>query len=633
METARKEAVEVVAQRSAVTAGLIWAILTALGLLLWRTSNWWIAGDDGYYHIRIAADLREHGVLYFQNLDWARMSVFREGWGDKELLFHLFLIPFAGGDLLVGAKVALSLLNGVTAGILAYLGVRHAGSPGWLVPMLAVAMTAAFPVRMEQLRPHHISLVLLLLLASAAASRRKVWLAILGALYALSYTAWHLPIILCGLVFAAFMVLRRERRWELLWAPALGVLLGVLLHPGFPDNIRIWTIQNFQFFLAKDALPVGTEIFGSGLTGFAIANWRGFALIALGAALAWPLAFRRRATDHELAFGVFAAATLALYLGAVRFAEYAVPFTALSITLIAVRLGAVRRTYLIRAAVLVIAMVSGAWTSLRATVAVVTFNHDRYGFSTLGDMIGFGNALPTNARIAATWDFTPFYYFAAPQALYLNVLDPIYMWIRYPEAHAALERTFAGFTVDVPTTLSGTLGSDYIAYHRGVFPDLAARIDQDPRMIPVFESASHSIARVDTRAAHGFVTDWNIQWSDDSSIVTYSRRREAGADSAADQVSSTTGLVIPLRADSMPARCWWASRKASPSNTSVGFGASGPTSVYIDGQLKYRTDNGHAGLIDAVSFQTGVPRGAFQEWVVRACPHPQLGSGFFWRVH
>src|SRR5688572_5784877 len=149
----------------ALVAALTWAIGATLLLLALRTSHWWLSGDDAWFHIRIAAELRAQGVLYFDHLEWARLSVFGEGWGDKEFLFHVFLIPFAGGDLLFGAKLALSVLNGITAGLLAWIGVRHAGRAGWLVPLLAVAMTTAFAVRIDQLRPHHLSLILLLLVA------------------------------------------------------------------------------------------------------------------------------------------------------------------------------------------------------------------------------------------------------------------------------------------------------------------------------------------------------------------------------------------------------------------------------------------------------------------------------------
>src|SRR6266571_4773486 len=48
---------------------------------------------DGYYHLAVARAYAERGV--FHTLDWARFSVMHDGFGDKEFLFHVLLIPFA----------------------------------------------------------------------------------------------------------------------------------------------------------------------------------------------------------------------------------------------------------------------------------------------------------------------------------------------------------------------------------------------------------------------------------------------------------------------------------------------------------------------------------------------------------
>ena len=627
----RKNATADSRPNEAIVAALTWAIGATLLLFALRTSHWWLSGDDAYYHIRIAADLRAQGVLYFDRLEWARLSVFGERWGDKEFLFHVFLMPFAGGDLFFGAKLALSILNGVTAGLLAWMGVRYAGRAGWLVPLLGVAMTTAFAVRMDQLRPHHLALILLLLVAIAAAARSRVWLALLGALFALSYTAWHLPLVLCALAFTTFVVVRRELRWELLWAPAIGTCAGILLHPGFPDNARIWWIQNVQFFLAKDSLNVGTEIFAPGLARFALNHWRAFATIAIGAALIWPWRRSERATDHEFTLGVFAAGTTLMHLGAARFAEYAIPFLALYLIIVAARVRA-ERPYRLRAAALTVVILIGAATSLRNTADVVRFNHARYGFQSLADVERFRTVLPPGATVAATWDFTPFYYFAAPQASYLNVLDPVYQWVRFPKEYEELERTFSGADIDVPGALVDVMHSEYIAYHRELFPDLATRIEHDPRMVRVFESGGHTIARVDTSVSPGFVTDWKLHWSEDPTFESFAQSADADLVTPAEHHSrAVAGLVKPALSERDG--CWWATRKAPSSGSQrISFGSAGPTSVYVDGELKYQSATGHGGLIDAVSFETGPSRGAVQEWAVRTCPDPTFSSGFFWRI-
>jgi hypothetical protein len=302
------------------------------------------------------------------------------------------------------------------------------------------------------------------------------------------------------------------------------------------------------------------------------------------------------------------------------------------LTLLAARIRFERPSYRLQAAALTFALLVGAVTSVRNAADVVRFNHARYGFASMADVERFRQALPPGASVAATWDFTSFYYFAAPQATYLNVLDPLYQWVRFPKEHDELERTFAGVNVDVPGALMGSLHSEYIAYHRELFPDLATRIDHDPRMVRVFESGGHTIARVNASASPGFVTDWTIHWSEDPTFAEFANRVDADEVTPAEYlIPAAAGLVKPRV--SQRDGCWWATRKAlSSGSRRIRFGSAGPTSVYVDGELRYQSATGHAGLIDAVSFETGPPRGAVQQWAVRSCPDPVYSSGFFWRI-
>src|SRR2546428_12987339 len=49
--------------------------------------------SDSYYHLAAARANPEHGPSY--RPDWARFSIIHDGFGDKELLFHALLSPFA----------------------------------------------------------------------------------------------------------------------------------------------------------------------------------------------------------------------------------------------------------------------------------------------------------------------------------------------------------------------------------------------------------------------------------------------------------------------------------------------------------------------------------------------------------
>jgi hypothetical protein len=73
---------------------------------------------DSYFHLAVARDYAR-GALR-GGLRWARLSALADGFGDKELLFHLLLAPFA--SMKDGARAgwaAVALLNGVVAAVVA----------------------------------------------------------------------------------------------------------------------------------------------------------------------------------------------------------------------------------------------------------------------------------------------------------------------------------------------------------------------------------------------------------------------------------------------------------------------------------------------------------------------------------
>ena len=66
-----------------------------------------------------------------------------EGFGDKELLFHVLLVPFARLDGDTGGKLAIALLNAASAALLARQAVRAIGPWGLLVPAWLVVNTTS----------------------------------------------------------------------------------------------------------------------------------------------------------------------------------------------------------------------------------------------------------------------------------------------------------------------------------------------------------------------------------------------------------------------------------------------------------------------------------------------------------
>ena len=76
-----------------------WAAVAAVFVVAAVAFRAWYAAfpahydADGYYHLAVARAYAERGMP--DGLEWARFSIMREGFGDKELLFHWLLAPFA----------------------------------------------------------------------------------------------------------------------------------------------------------------------------------------------------------------------------------------------------------------------------------------------------------------------------------------------------------------------------------------------------------------------------------------------------------------------------------------------------------------------------------------------------------
>src|SRR5207248_900183 len=100
-----------------------------------------IFDDDGYYHIKVAELTARNGIL--RSFPWAAFTPFRDHFGDKEFLFHVFLVPFTGLGLVQGAKLATVVLDAAIVALSYHLlRVRQVrGAPLW--PRLCIGAAMA----------------------------------------------------------------------------------------------------------------------------------------------------------------------------------------------------------------------------------------------------------------------------------------------------------------------------------------------------------------------------------------------------------------------------------------------------------------------------------------------------------
>ncbi|HWS71225.1 MAG TPA: hypothetical protein VN605_03890, partial [Thermoanaerobaculia bacterium] len=415
---------------------------------------------DSYYHLAVARLYGQHGI--FAANPWARFSILAEG-ADKDFLFHLILLPFATfGDAAIGGRIALALFNAAIATVVAMYAVRAIGPIGYAIPLWLWIAAPPFFARVARLRPELLALLVILLAIDAAARRRPIALALLAFAFALGYTAFH--------VFFALVVLWCWRDRRMIAAAGAGIVAGLLLRPHPIATLRLWYLQNVEFFRHTGVLDVGNEILPPTLRTLAIS------LPFIAALIAFVL-IRTQDRGRDLAARnaiIAAAVFLLLFARFGRMATYAFPLALLAV-LLSARL---QRTRVV-AIVLALSMIAALPFALDPHLLAL-FRDD---VSTETDLEAFGRAVPPGAKVAATWGSGELYAFWAPQAHYLNVLEPLFMAAPFPEEYGAQRRIFAGVEPDIATVAKTTLDSDFLAFDRSDAPPLLLeRLRNDPRV-------------------------------------------------------------------------------------------------------------------------------------------------------
>ena len=234
---------------------LVW--LGALRICVMRTGE---NSQDALYHAMMAK--LGPGVYAAKRFPWTQMSVWKDHFADKELLYHAGLNVIFSIEKKFGAALnppfhtaalfyaALAILGCIFAA--RRLGVR----PLYLLlgsPLFAV-IVPNYTFRLSVLRPHILSIAFLTFTAGILAKGpfrfRLIVTGILSFCFAWSYSNPHF-IVIIPLVFAIARI--KDSGWRELWLPALslgGVLLGLAFHPQFPNSFLVWKVQSWDALIA-----------------------------------------------------------------------------------------------------------------------------------------------------------------------------------------------------------------------------------------------------------------------------------------------------------------------------------------------------------------------------------------------
>lgn len=394
-----------------------------------------LAGTDGYYHIKMGYLIRQEGLN--PSFPWLPMTILNAAdFYDHHLLYHVYLSLFASVDpaidgglaLTQGAKIA-SIIMPALAFLAIWWLVRGQKVPWAAVWALALfAVSEAFLYRLSMPRAQSASLLVLALGLHWLLHGRYRLLIPLGFVYVWLYNAFPLLLVLVGVYVGATLLLERRFPWQAVAYPAVGIGLGLLINPYFPQNI-VFILNHLLPKIGESATRVGNEWYP--YETWTLVENAGFALAAfvLGAlALGWR---ERRIDKATLAAFVLAVLFGVMLFQSRRFVEYYPAFALIFLALSVAPLWQTwqrKRPFLRRLLPLILLLLLAFPLKTTLTQARETMSKakaaDRYAAAALWLR---ANTPPETRIFQTDWDDFTRLFFYNTAAVYTVGLDPTYM--------------------------------------------------------------------------------------------------------------------------------------------------------------------------------------------------------------
>ena len=443
-----------------------------LGALCWTIAVYIVIrhsgalpGSDVYFHIQIAEIMKSHGII-FENFPWATHSVWKDGFFDKDWLFHVYLIPFLALGKIAGAKAALLtivFLIGLAWGLLfKVLKCKYI-----FIALLFTLFCSgyAFSGRLVLLRAHLFSIFFIAVCLICIIKTWYLGLTAATILYSLSYTgSWQ--IIPIALLFDIVRFFQKNKnnwnyRYSIIWA-ILGIFIGIMINPYYPANISGGILQNITVLKSSwlgisDAnIVLGKELYAVSLKKLYTVYLP--VLIILFITVYQCINTKKKQEINyatAIPLGLLSFIYLILTLLTVKFTDYLIPFTiAFAVSVWNMNLRYTGKKSLFLYIILFLLIFFGSYSI--AILREDTFQtHPRYygAVEWLNRNIGHQrhtnnnnkklNSLnpypktytPEQTIFTGEWSDTPALFYGSPQFKYLVFLDPNFMYAYSPEKY------------------------------------------------------------------------------------------------------------------------------------------------------------------------------------------------------
>lgn len=300
---------------------------------------------DVYYHVALADMGR--GVYMDKEFPYTALSLWNQQFSDKELGFHLMLSIFRTTKLWLGMSaippfnfeytlfLLLFFFSFITTAV--YFKIKNI----FIYTFLLVSISPFFLMRIEMLRPHLLAITILVgscMMFDKIRVLRDLWIAfLLGAFMAWCYSNPHF-ILFTAVAFACFKGKKNIKLIILIpLVVTLGIVAGFIIHPQFPNTFINWKVQCVDVVLASlsnnTVVRIGEELKPADIH-FIIEQWALYLLAVVNIVLFSTACFKvgiKKIPGYVSSFFILAIFSSIGTFAAIRFSEYAVPFSLLAL--------------------------------------------------------------------------------------------------------------------------------------------------------------------------------------------------------------------------------------------------------------------------------------------------------------
>jgi hypothetical protein len=475
-------------------AGLFFLFVLGMALVQFSTPD--MPDNDGFYHIKLAWLMRTEGLK--PDFNWLPLTILNQSeFYDHHFLFHVGLIPFTFfDDLRIGAKWAAVAFSALAFLAVWFVFYRQRIPFAWLWALALLGVSDAFLYRMSVTRAGSLSLAVLAIVMGWILERKYKQLAILSFIYVWMYDAFPLLIALAVLYLIAVFLIEQRFEYKPLLYISLGIFLGLLINPYFPENI----IFSYHHMLPKltdaTSVQVGNEWFP--YTTKQILENSPPSLIAFVSGI-FALGISSRKMDVRTAFTLLVSLLFGLMLlQARRFVEYFPPFALIFAAFAWAPLLLDREPASVTSAESPLKRIFGnvPVILLSAAIAVsiarsIPRAKDAINGSKPYDLYADASHwleenTPNDSRVFQTdWDDFPRLFYYNTHNTYLIGLDPTYMQLYDPNLYALWVLISQGDVDDPSKIIAGRFGSQYV--HSDLkHKDFIKIAEKDPGLVEVY---------------------------------------------------------------------------------------------------------------------------------------------------